>query len=301
MKLKKLFKIYFEEPGEPSGGEGPETTTLLDDPTNPDPTAPEGGQSQAGGTETAGGDVGGEGTVTSTAAPTTFDTKAFAEQFADSLVKAGVVNKPASPEAKPMTPEEARVILERDFKVKQWEPTKEWLTKYNNLDTQGEALREMVHANNQYIDAISQLRGQVQQNQLLQQFQPIMARVEAQQAVERQTRFNTSYPQLSKPELNPLMGAVIKDLGQRGEFSGLDEPSIFKKIAESVGAVIAASNPEFKLTPAGSTPAGKPTKPANALKPTTSGARGGGKPTGGGAAGGKTMSKAMALLSGGGE
>lgn len=220
--------------------------------------------------------------------PPAFDPAALSTAFAEGLVKAGF--KPQAEPAtieKPLTPEEAKKLLNV------WEPTSEWQVKYDNLETRADAIREMRDGQIKQADTISQLRMQQMRTELMNEFAPMRQAQAEQEAKQVEQRFDEQYPQLAKPELKGLIGTVIGTLKSSGVLKPRDEAHNFKAVATAVEQIIRVGTPTFKLTPKGSTPSGQTRNNANALRPTTAGAAGGG---GGKVAPAKTGNKVLDLL-----
>lgn len=244
MKLKYKH-MMFNTPDNDNAGGGSPLDTLNDAPeiATPETTAP-----VAEAPET---------TANPPAVPA-FDHDRFAAAIAAGLKQAA---PPVQQQAPQLTPEQARKQLNV------WEPDDAFIQKFGDLATQKAAIADMRDYFIRQSDTITQLRLQEMQQKFNEQFAPIQQHIQEQAAVARETRFNTQFPTLAKPELRPILSAVIQGLGQQGQLTG-DEKTIFTKIAAAVNAVVP------QLTPGGSTPAGKPT--GRGLAPTTSGAGGGG-------------------------
>lgn len=203
--------------------------------------------------------------------PPTIDYAALAAANAEAFKAAGLVPPPvAKVEEKPLTPEEAKKALNV------WEPTKEWLERYDNLETRAAAIAEQRDGMIKQSDTIVQLRMQQMQEQFNSIIQPIAQYVSAQEASTREAAFDAKYPDLAKTEMKPLRDIVIGQLVQTKAFENKTQDQIFDLIAKGTETFAKAVNPAFKLTPAGSTPTGKAKTNPNALKPATAGSGGGG-------------------------
>lgn len=218
----------------------------------------------------------------------TIDYAALAAANAEAFKAAGLVPEPKKVEEKPLTPEEAKKLLNV------WEPTKEWLERYDNLETRSAAIAEQRDGMIKQADTVVQLRMQQMQEQFNQVIQPLAQYVTQQEAASREAAFDAKYPDLAKTEMKPLRDIVIGQLVQAKAFTGKTQDQIFDLIAKGTETFAKAVNPAFKLTPAGSTPPGKPKTNPNALKPATAGSGGGGGK--GTAVPAKSGSKVLELL-----
>ena len=203
--------------------------------------------------------------------PAAFDHSQMASAFADALKTAGVVPQtPAKQQEPPMDPAEMKKLLNV------WEPSDEWLQRYDNIDTRKAAIAEQRDAMLRQFDTVAQIRMQQMQREVQQQYAPLQEYIAKQDADAREARFNATFPVLSKAELIPLRDNIINGLAQRGAFAGKSETEIFNLIGKTFEATVQAANPGFKLTPQGSSPGGiTQKKNGNALKAVTSGASGG--------------------------
>jgi len=222
--------------------------------------------------------------ASTTPAPSTFtmDPATLAQALRD----AGIGQPPAPPTPKanaPLTPEQ---LAEARKALKFWEPNDEFFTKFNNMDTQKAAVAEMRDAMTEQFATMMQAYMQDQRQQIVEQFNPALSFVQAQEAKAQEAAFNSRYEQLAKPELKPLLNAVAVQLKQQIE-TGVMKPFTSteardKAIADGMVAIIKTQNPEFKLS-VGSTPS--KTNP-NAIKPAPQ--------RGGGGGGGSSRSEASA-------
>lgn len=213
-----------------------------------------------------------------------FDQAAFAAAIAEGIRQG--TPPPAVQQQRQYTAEEAKKLLNV------WEPTPEWLQRFDNQDTRLAAIAEQRDAMLRQFDTVTQMRMQERDAQWEQRVAPMQQYITQQDAVARESRFAGAYPQLSDPAFKPIVNATIGALAQSGALRGKDEASAFKLIAGSVEAFAKQTNPAFKLTPAGSTPSGKQQNNGNALKPQSSGSGGGGGGKGNADAG---TGKALAL------
>lgn len=202
--------------------------------------------------------------------PTEFDASALAKEFGTVLRE----HLPKAPEVKdePMTPEAAAKLLNV------WEPTPEWIEKFDNLETRQVAIKEMRDGQIKQADTLTQVRVNQAIESMRAEFAPAVAYMTEQAAVKREEKFNTTFPQLAKTELRPLLSAITSDFQAKGRtFQTEDE--LFSEIAKGAEAVMQQVDPNFKLS-TGSTPVVKP-KPTskaspNAIPVTSGGASGGG-------------------------
>jgi len=155
-----------------------------------------------------------------------------------------------------------------------WEPDDAWYKKYDNLETRAEAIKEQRDGLIKQADTIAQLRMQDALQTLRDEFAPGLTAIQEHQNAQREVRFNTTYPQLKDPNLQPLISAVTDSLVKEGKtFSS--EAEMFKAVADGVAAVIKVNNPDFKLT-AGSSPANNANGQDEGKIPVTSPGSGGG-------------------------
>ena len=162
------------------------------------------------------------------------DARAFANEFGQ------VIGQHFQPPPKEMTAEEAKRLLNV------WEPTKEWLAKYDNLETRDQAIAEQRDGLIRQSDTITQYRMREMMGQMQQMYGPVVQHMQAEQARAGEARFKEAYPDLAADGLRPLMFAVSQNLlAQRIPFQS--EHELFTAIARGVEAVIKVSNPDFKL------------------------------------------------------
>lgn len=150
-----------------------------------------------------------------------------------------------------------------------------FLERFDNIATKKEALVDLIERTAAYAEARSQVHTYGETSRIEQSLAPRLAAFEAFQAQQREQRFNSLYPDLAKPELRTIIGAVAQQALSTQKFA--DENSAFDAIAKGVERVIQTHTPTFKLTTGK-----KPASNLNAL-PTTSagsGGGGGGQPTG---------------------
>ena len=226
MKLNKFVKMFFEEADDLGGGsdDGISATDLLGEPQVEPKSEPK----------------------PAPAVTNLVDADALASKFGDALGKHFPKSSDqATAQPKQLTPEEAKKLLNV------WEPDDAFLQEFDNIDSKKVAIAKMRDYFIKQADTLSQVRMQNMQEQMQKQFEdkygPIAKHYEVESARGRQTRFETKYPDLAKPELSPLLQAVATGLQAQGK-SFDSEESLFDELAKGVEAVIKVNNPEFKLT-----------------------------------------------------
>jgi hypothetical protein len=172
---------------------------------------------------------------------------------------------------------------EREKIIDLWEPTKDWQAKYDNLETREEALKEMRNGMTKSAATISKLRVDELRDELNGTLTETRNYLRQMQNAAAEERLGKAYPDLVKPELQPIVKAVSDQLVEGGaKFK--DEKALFDALAEGVTAVMHAGGAkDFKLSSGSNPGITKPkakTNP-NAITVTTPGA--------GGQAGGKTQ------------
>lgn len=170
-----------------------------------------------------------------------FDASKFAKEFGATLSETlrPVIDK-ATPTAPPMTPEEAKRILNV------WEPDDNWYAQYDNLETRADAVAAMRDGLIRQADTLNQLRMREAIDQLREEIMPGFQMVSQTANQQREERLHSRYPQLAKPEMQPLVHAIATDMVQRQQ-TFTSETELFKALANGVEAVLKQSNPEFKL------------------------------------------------------
>lgn len=243
---------------------------LLDDPSGAELTEAKPPKEVSSGTGTVEAPV-----VTSSNLDIAALGKAFVSELSAHLPKA-----PVQVDAPPRqyTPEELNKMFNR------WEPTKDWETKYDNLETRAAALVEMRDGYMKQADTINQIRLAAMRESLIEQFAPLMNQMEQQKTEAAHKEFGVAYPQLSAPELRPLLDSIATSMMSTGaKFASKD--AMFDAVAKQAEAIAKTTNPAFSLTPRGTSPSGtsssgKPSNP-NAVRSTSS-FGGGGNASGGG-------------------
>lgn len=272
MKLNPYVKYFFNPPDDTDGADGaddaPSAVELMDDGADAPHDDSDGGDDKP-------------------TPPPAFDPAALASAFAGALAQSGFKPQPQQQvqQQRQLSPEERQKLM------KVWEPSDDFFTKFDNLETRKAAFLEMRDALMAQAEVNAQLRAYQVEQQLRQQYDPIAQGWEAQQAAAERERFSKSYPDLANPAMEPLINAVAQGLVQQGKKYN-SEKEAFDAIAAGTVAVIQANNPAFKLN----TPT-KPTKPngqRNALTPSRGGGGGGAGGAPAGDASGKP--KAVALL-----
>jgi len=210
-----------------------------------------------------------------TQGPAMVDAGALAERFGQ------VIGQHFQPPQRQMTSEEAKRLLNV------WEPTKEWLAKYDNLESREQAIAEMRDGVIRHSDTITQYRLREMMDQMQQVYGPVVQHMQMEQARAGENRFKEAYPELGREEIRPLLFAVSQNLlGQGVQFRS--EREMFQAIASGVEAVIKVSNPDFKLnggngggTPIGATKRKQgPAAAQGGIPVTTPGSGGGAGPKG---------------------
>lgn len=141
---------------------------------------------------------------------------------------------------KEITVEEAKRLLNV------WEPTKEWLARYDNLETRDQAIAEQRDGLIRQADTIMRYRMNEMQQAMEQRIGPAIQYMQAQEAAAGEHRFSQAFPVLNHPGMRPLLFSVAQSILQSGaRFSG--ERELFTAIARGVESVIKVSNPQFSL------------------------------------------------------
>lgn len=210
----------------------------------------------------------------------TFDTKALATEFGTVLRETLGQGQPPVQEEKPLTPEEAKKLL--NF----YEIDDELLKDFGDIEKQKSALERYRDGVVKQMDTMVQMRLQQELAKLREQYDPVVTSWQQEQVRRSEERFNAKYEELAKPELRPLLEAVSTSLTKAGvKYKNEDEA--FEALAKGVEAVMQQTNPQFKLKAASAPSQNKP-KSSSSLPVTTPGGGGGGggsaKPTGGGGA-----------------
>src|SRR6266496_1515379 len=169
-----------------------------------------------------------------------FDAAKFAKEFGASLSESlKPVLERAQPE-EPLTPEKACELLNV------WEPDENWYKSYDNLETRAEAIGQMRDGLINQGDTLTQYRIREAIDTLHEEIMPSLRTVSETANLQREQRFGTQFPQLAKPEMQPLIKAIAQDLvDQKKTFK--TEGELFKALANGVEAVIKVNNPDFKL------------------------------------------------------
>lgn len=169
-----------------------------------------------------------------------FDASKFAKEFGATLSETlkPVIEK-ASPEP-PMTPEEARRLLNV------WEPDENWFKNYDNLETRADAVTQMRDALIKQADTLAQMRMREMVDALREEIMPGLQSVSEAANQQREERFGSAYPQLANEAMRPLIRAIAQDMVDNGK-TFKSEGELFKALAGGVEAVIKVNNPDFKL------------------------------------------------------
>lgn len=201
---------------------------------------------------------------------TTVDAGELAEKFGAVLAERFKPTETPAKTVDALTPEEAEKVLNV------WKPTKEWIAKFGNLDTQEDALKELRDGFIRHGDTISQYRMNELKKAIEAKYEPVLTFMQQYQNEQATNRFNARYGQLSDPALIPVVEAITEKLSKSGKKFD-DEDALFTAIATEAEKAIRVINPEFKLT-AGSSPATTKAKGQsnNSIPVTTPGSGGGG-------------------------
>jgi hypothetical protein len=145
------------------------------------------------------------------------------------------------PKAEPqMSVEEAKRLLNV------WEPSQEWLSKYDNLESRIPALVDMRDGFIKQADTIAQYRMNEMMQRMQQTYAPVIQYMQTQEAKAGEWRFREKFPELAHDNMRPLLYAVSQNLLAQG-IPFRSEEELFSAIATGVEAVIKVNNPEFKL------------------------------------------------------
>lgn len=274
-----IKSMMFRSPdGDVSGGDEPRGTAIFD-------PIPEEKVDDKEGVGAKGAETDKEEKV-ETPPTTTVDAAALAKEFGTVLSEHFKKEEPPTKKIDDLTPEEAKKLLNV------WEPTKEWQTKFDNLETREAALAEMRDGVVKHTDTITQYRVREAMTGMNAKIDPVLAFIQSQQNEQAETRLKTRFPDLAKPGMDDLISAVSAGLIKQGK-KYEKEDDLFGDIAKGVEKVIQIHDPKFKLS-TGSNPEIKPkTKPANAIPVTTSGSGGG---TGGGGGEGPAKPRGIAIF-----
>ena len=206
----------------------------------------------------------------------TVDARQLATEFGN------VIGQHFKPPQKEVSVEEAKRLLNV------WEPTKEWLAKYDNLETRDAAIAEQRDGLIRQADTIMRYRMSEMQQQMEERYAPVVQYMQQQEARAGEWRFTQSFPQLAHEGLRPLLFSVSQNLLSQG-VRFRDERELFTAIARGVEAVIKVSNPTFSLESNGSSGEGAAVPQQRrightkgSIPVTTPGAGGSGGPKGGG-------------------
>jgi hypothetical protein len=199
----------------------------------------------------------------------TVDARQLAHEFGS------VIGQHFQPPQKEMSVEEAKRLLNV------WEPTPEWMAKFDNLETRTPALAELRDGLIKHADTIAQYRMREMMDGMQKTYAPVLHYMQTQEARAGEWRFKQAFPTLAHDNMRPLLFAVSQNLLQQGvPFRSEDE--LFTAIANGVEAVIKVNNPEFSLGNGSGSPApvqhkqGRPTATAGSIPVTTPGSGGGG-------------------------
>jgi len=209
----------------------------------------------------------------------TFDPRAIATELHSVFQQ----NQPQRP------PTEAEIAQARkDLRV--FEISDEWVTRFNNADTQKQAfeqLRDGLMAQfATYTDRFVSERDAA----ILERMSPFEQHFAQQQNEALMTRMNTAHPGLDK--LRPIVDKVIAHF-QTSNARFPDEKSLFNAVVQHVEQVVGITQPGFKLSAGSANPHQPAQNQPGSLPRGASGSRGGGARTPAPANGG---SRVAALL-----
>jgi hypothetical protein len=200
-----------------------------------------GGESQ-GASVFEGGSGGGEAQQREAPAPSRGEARVDARELAQEFgnVIGQHFQHSQAPQQPQMTVEEAKRLLNV------WEPSQEWLAKYDNLESRIPALVDMRDGFIRQADTIAQYRMNELLGRMQQTYGPVVQYMQTQEARAGEYRFKDSYPELAHDNLRPLLFAVSQNLLAQG-IPFRSERELFSAIANGVEAVIKVNNPEFRL------------------------------------------------------
>ncbi len=171
--------------------------------------------------------------------PPAIDYEKLAQTFGGEIAK--VMPKPQVMAQPELSQEEMEKALNK------WKPTKEWTAKYGNIETQAEAIQEMVDGVTKHADTIAQARLMQQQKQWEERMTPLIEQQKIAEAEKTQQAFESAYPDLAKPELAPIVGSVVQSFQASGhKFKSRKE--FIDAVANGVDGVFKAHNPDYKPT-----------------------------------------------------
>ena len=162
-----------------------------------------------------------------------------------------VIGQHFQPPQKEMTVEEAKKLLNV------WEPTPEWLAKYDNLETRDKAIAEQRDGLIRQADTIMRFRMNEMMQQMEHRYAPVVEYMQQQEAQHGEYRFAQAFPQLNQPGLRPLLFSVAQSMLASGARFN-NERELFTAIARGVESVIKVSNPQFSLGNGGAASAVQP-------------------------------------------
>lgn len=251
MKTIKNRLWFFEEPDDKGGGEESKGGAVFDD---------------AAGSESASKK---EDEKVETPPPTA---NVDLEKFADILAEKFKPAEPVTPTVDKMDPAEAEKLLNV------WKPTKEWIAKFGNLETQEAALSELRDGFIKHGDTISQFRMRELQKAIETKYEPVLKFMESYQEEQATKRFNSKYDQLSDPALRPVIDSITEKLGKAGKKFDSEE-KLFDAIASEAEKAIQSINKDFKLTVGSSPTTTKPKSSSSGGIPVTTPGAGGSSAT----------------------
>lgn len=229
------------EPEDPNGGGGGGES----DGSNYDPWAPKGDEGDAGGG--GGGDAPDPNPAPAAPAHVSIDPKAF-EAFGKSFGETFAKTQQQTQQQAPPTPEQ---IAEARKALHFFDIDDNFIKEFGDLGTQKRAMEKFRDGLTKHILTVfNHLRANDRteyEKTLSEKFTPLESMLSERANSERQTRFNSRYPQFSAPELAPSVEAVIGHLAGRKAFEGKSEAESFKLVAEALAAQAKTFNPHFVL------------------------------------------------------
>jgi hypothetical protein len=204
----------------------------------------------------------GEGNPPSNAAPAvpSFDPRAIAQELGNVLTEHQKQNE----SQRPKTPEEI-VALKKELRI--WDPTDEWLTKFDNMDTRKAAITEMRDGLfGQAFEAARRYYAE-REEAILSRMSPLEQHYQKAANEQIMSGIYQGAPELK--QYQPVVDRVIAHLQISGQrFNSVAD--LTTAIRKGVEEVVAIGTPGFKLSPEQTT-----NKPGS-IPATSSGSGGGG-------------------------
>lgn len=194
----------------------------------------EGGQSQE--TEPTSGEPKDDEPAPAKESPS-FDPKQLAQELGTVITQSFQQNQSQAVKP-PITPEEAKKLL------KVWEPDDDFLAEFGDLEKQKNAFGKLRDGLIRQADTLMQMRLAEMQDLLASQIQPALTFVEEQRYATRKSAFDKKYPELTDPNLQPVLDAVATKLANQ-KFES--DEAMFEALAKGAEATIKQINPSFAL------------------------------------------------------